>query len=199
MTSLALYYTPNQFGIEGVDHYNISLYSQTQLGKVLDPGYHRTLNYPHIGKFHSVLNLWYWLKHKPLDDRYRVRDYNGLRRIVKTELPETVYVPNFRAIIGLATYQKLKMYPELVKQIRAGEGSKAFLSYHTPRRCVTRVTNGYASVIVPVAVHIAKAIRERREPDFVDFVDDKHSSSMSFLEGFIRTRYSSELKHQLGL
>ena len=193
------YQSPNQFGAEGVDHFNISADSQSQLGRVLCPGYHKTLNYPHIGKFASVHNLWHWLKYKPTDDRFRKLSYRQMRVLIEQEQPATSFVPNFKVIIGHATYFKLLSDPELIRQIKNSGGHKVPLSYYYPRKCKTRVINGYASVMVPIASHIIDCVVSGRTPDFRHLADHPSRADLYGLEGFIRSRYSRDQQQQFGL
>lgn len=198
MTIRPSYHTPNLFDKEGQDHINICLTSESQLGKLLDPSYHRTVNYPHIGKFGSVLNLWYWLKYVPTDDRFRTADYKNLHKIAISEDLAGSYVPNFKAIIAYATYLKLIAYPDILKEIRKGP-EKPLLCYHYPRKCSTRVCNGYASVVVPICEYLIKSVREERVPDFKDLIVNQNQANLCYLEGFARARFSDDVLKRLGL
>lgn len=198
MTARPGYYSPNLFNKEGDDHINICLTSHTKLGKVLDPSYHRVVNYPHIGKFASVLNLWNWLKYTPTDDRFRNADYKTMRLLIEQEGLTNSYVPNFRAIIGYATYTKVMAYPDLVEEIRRAP-VKQLLSYHCPSKCTTRVCNGHASMVVPIGEFIVKSIQEDKEPNFDELVVNLSHKRLQYLEGFMQLRFSDAVLKDLGL
>ena len=121
------FYHPNSLLEEGVDHINISSQSKTHLGKLLDPSYFKVIRYPCIGKFNSVLNLWYWLKSEEMDDR--LRSYTGVKlKSIAPRPPSYKNVTNFKAIIAYATYLKLKDYPSAMKDLKEFGESMQFAS-----------------------------------------------------------------------
>ena len=184
--------SPNTFGAEGVDHCNISHTSATHLGRVLDPSYRRAFSYPHIGKFSSVLNLWYWIKHSPQNDKLRTCTHNEIRRITSAENLTSIHVVNFKAIIGLATYWKLMCFPNLVEEIRSSEPVR-LLSYYHPKRCVIRVSKPHASVMVPICDYVLTCVRENREPDFTEFDPKIRGKSSFYLDNFLKFNFGAEV------
>lgn len=181
------YHLPNSFTQEGVDHINISSQSKTHLGKLLDPSYFKVVNYPHIGKFNSVLNLWYWLKAKDMDDR--LRKYTGVRlkKVVETIDTKSI-VPNFKAIIAYATYLKLKDYPTAIQELKTLDPAIEFTSYYTPRGSLVRLCSNYAPVVVDVAKHIQQALLKSDEPDFDDLVNSSCDKQFYYLRAFLESK-----------
>lgn len=182
------YNHPNAFTEEGVDHINISARSTTRLGKLFDPSYFKTLQYPHIGKFGSVMNLWYWLRTEPTSDVLRRAAGDKLRRYMLTHQCVS-YVPNFRAIIAVATYEKIKAYPDTIEEIRRLSAEIPFVSYYNPQATMLRVCSNYASVIVPIAEMIRSAILSNQEPDFSSLLPPGADTSYDYVGAFLKARY----------
>ena len=185
------YNSPNKFGEEGVDHININMHSQTHLGKVLDPSYLKTFGYEFIGKFPSVLNLWYWLRSEDLDDTIRRLTGSNLRTYGDGN-GKPNYVPNFKAIIALATWKKLHAYPRLIAEIKDMDPNIKILSYNVIRSSGLRICSNYATLIIDIVNEIFKAIREEREPDFEQFIDAPNQAGLSYLEGVLSKILSAE-------
>ena len=182
------YNHPNAFTQEGVDHINISARSGTRLGKLLDPSYFKTLHYPHIGKFGSVMNLWYWLRTDRACDVLRRAAGDKLRRYMHTHRCDS-YIPNFRAIIALATYDKIKAYPDSLEEMRKLSPQIPFVSYYTPQATVLRVCSNYANVIVPIAEMIRHAVLANEEPDFSSLLPPQADTSYDYVGALLKKRY----------
>lgn len=180
---------PNSFGKEGVDHINISNTSKTQLGRVLDPSYYKTFTYPHLGGFKSVLNLWCWLKTEPLDDSIRKLTGHHLKSRLRGT---SCAVIHFKAIIAVATYEKLKSYPALIKQLKRLPDDVQFVSYYHPSGSAVRLCSGYAAVITEIANVIRQEIKTGREPDFTSLATRGHNCALSYLEPFVREHFGQE-------
>lgn len=182
---------PNAFGEEGVDHLNISNQSKTQLGLLLDPSYFKVVDYPHIGKFGSVMNLWYWLKASPLDDS--LRRVTGFRLKDKVSSGNTQNrVPNFRAIIATATYLKLKQYPHCLKQLRELPEGRQILSYYVPKGTGLRMCSNYAELVCSLVSVIRLALREGAEPDFTKLATYPSDARYFFLEPFLLENFGAD-------
>lgn len=181
---------PNSFGKEGVDHINISKMSTTQLGLLLDPSYFKVIDYPHLGKFASVLNLWYWLKSDPLDDSFRRT--TGFRLKGKIQQVDTRNkVPNFKAIIGEATYIKLKQYPDGIKYLKSLRREVQFISYYIPKGTSIRMCSSYAMLMGEIVEVIRKDLREGREPDFTCLASHPEAIESHFLQLFLHKNLSA--------
>ena len=179
---------PNQYGKEGVDHINISPLSECWMGKLIDPSYLKTVNYPEIGKFGSVTNLWYWLRSDPPMDAFRRASGVKLRMLLNEGLA-TAYTPNFRAIIAWATYEKLKAYSRDLAELKRLPESVTFLSYYIPDSTSLRVCSNYANVMVPIIDLIRKSLREGVEPDFASMLPDDADTSYCFLGPLLKQRF----------
>lgn len=190
MTGLT-YSNPNAFGKEGVDHINMSNQSTTQLGLVLDLSYLKVVDYPHIGKFASVSNLWYWLKSSPLDDS--LRRAKGIRlKSLAASINTRGKVANFKSIIGMATYAKLKDYPHCMKQLKTLPEDVQIISYYVPKGTGIRMCSNYIVVVNDVVELIRRAVIKGVEPDFSELADDIHGCGYSFLKPFLLENFGEE-------
>ena len=181
----AYYNSPNNVGDEGVDHYNISIQSETRLGKLFDPAYLKTINYKHVGKFNSVLSLWYWVRSTNLDDNFRRLTGAKLKLYAEANGVFGNYVPNFKAIVAKATWTKIKGYPNVLKEIKDLDPNKKFYSYHIVKSSGVRICTNYAAMMIEIVEEIVKAVKEDREPNFSLFVDKPHVAGLDFLEGVL--------------
>lgn len=184
---------PNNFGKEGVDHINISIQSETRLGKIFDPAYLKVINYKHIGKFNSVMSLWYWIRSSDLDDTIRRLTGRNLKTYAEANGVFNKFVPNFKAIIAQATWNKIKSYPGIMKEIRDLNPETKLISYHIVKSSGLRIATSYAALIIDIAELIIKAVKEGKEPDFSEFVDTKDKAGMAYLEGVLERVMSPEV------
>lgn len=182
------YHQPNSYQREGVDHVNISPLSEFYIGKIFEPSYLRVINYPLIGKFRSVSNLWVWLKVKPLDDSLRRVGVREIQRILSDNNRRDSYAPNFKLIIAHATYLKIKSDNVAIAEIKKIPKDTPILSYYVPKGSPIRICSSYADVIIPIANEIISAIREDREPNFVFLAERGLSMKMHYLEAFLTNR-----------
>ena len=181
------FYHPNSLLEEGVDHINISSQSKTHLGKLLDPSYFKVINYPHIGKFSSVLNLWYWLKSDVMDDR--LRNYTGAKlKSIAPSPPNYKNVTNFKAIIAYATYLKLKDYPNALRDLKEFSEDMQFASYYTPRGSIVRMCSSYAAFMVEVAQFIQTELLKQGHISFDSMATEVGSAEYFYLEPFLKSR-----------
>jgi len=179
------YNTPNDFGKEGEDHINISIQSETRIGKVCDPAYLKVINYPYVGKFNSVSSLWYWVRSENLDDNIRNLTGAKLKAYADQANLHTNYVPNFKAIIAYATWLKIRSYPDVIKAIKNLDDDIKLLSYHVVKSSGLRVRTRYADLMISICDELFKAIKEDREPDFSKFVTDPDKAGLCFMEGVL--------------
>lgn len=183
--SQAYFNSPNNAGKEGTDHINISIQSETRLGKLLDPAYLKTINYRYVGKFNSVLSLWYWVRSTNLDDNFRRLTGSKLKAYAEANGVFGNYVPNFKAIVAKATWVKVKGYPNLLKEIKELDANVKFYSYHIVKSSGLRICTNYAAMIIEVVEEIVKAVKENREPNFELFADKPNVAGLDFLEGVL--------------
>lgn len=192
MKANAYFNQPNNFKKESEDHINISIHSETHIGKVFSPEYNKIINYPYIGKFNSVFSLWYWIRSKNYDDNIRRLTGNKLKAYVKNNNMHGSYVPNFKAIIAYATWLKVKSYKHIFAAIKELDPKIKLLSYVVIRSSGIRLSTNYAAMIIEIADEIIEAIRNNREPDFKKFVDDESKAGLMFIETVLGNMLSKE-------
>lgn len=158
------------------------------MGHLLDPAYYKTLEYPHLGKFGSVMNLWYWIRSDPCHDAFRRATGSKLRKQLELHNNDS-FVYNFVAIIANATYIKLQEYPAVIDEMRRMPKEKVFLSYYVPPGSKLRVCSNYADVIVPIANHIRSSLVHGVEPDFAIFTKEDADCSLDFVGGYLKQRH----------
>lgn len=185
MKTKAYYNHPNDFGKEGEDHINIWFNSDTRLGKLLDPGYLKTINYNFIGKFSSVQNLWHWIRSTTLDDSIRRMNSYNLRMYASSNGHKFRHVPNFKAIIGSATWYKIKGYKYILEDIKNLDSDIKFLSYYVMKSSGLRVCSNYATMMIEIANIIVDAVKNDKEPDFTPLCDAPEKTGLRYLEAFL--------------
>lgn len=181
-TISANYNKPNQFKVEGVDHLNISVQSTSKVGRILDPGYCANLEYPHIGKFKSVLALGYWLRSNDLDDSIRTLTGTKLKQYIKDHNLHTKRIPNYAAIVAKATWIRISERPEILEEIRNLPDCVNLLSYYTHKSSGIRITTNYAPMVIAIAKELINAVKNNTEPDLDQFVSNKETIGMDYLE-----------------
>lgn len=173
------YNRPNDFGVEGVDHINVSLHSKSRLGKFLDPGYASFFEYPGLGKFRTILNLIYWLRDPSHNDNLRVCKRNTINSMMGKHNFKPL--DNHKAISLYATYIRLLAREELVEEIKNLPDNISVLSYRIHADSGLRITTGYAIITIPIISELIKAIKEDREPDFKRFLNIVSTKEVGFL------------------
>lgn len=184
----ANYNKPNAFGDEGVDHINISSQSKLKLGRFLDPGYCCNFEYPYVGEFKSALSLGYWLRSKDLDDRIRKLGGHKLKKYVADNNLYNRRIANYTSIMASAVWLRVKSRPEVIESIKALSSDLSIVSYYTHKNSGIRITTNYAPMVVAITSEIIKAVKENREPDFMQFATHKHLVGYCFLEAAMGDR-----------
>lgn len=177
------YHHPNKYGKEGEDHINVSSCSDFYIGKIFEPSFLRVVNYPYIGKFRSISNLWIWLKVTPLHDGLRRVGVREIQKVLTQQ--KTTYAPNFKAIIAHATWLKVKADNTALEEIKKLPRKPIILSYYVPRGSPMRVCSNYADIIVPITEEIILAVQENREPDFFFLLERGLTTEMDYLKPFL--------------
>lgn len=176
---------PNNYDVEGEDHINICITSNLPLGRILDPGYCYTFEYPTLGKFKSILSLSYWLKSPSGDDTIRMLKGHKLKKYVKENNLGGKQLPNYYAILAKATWIRIKSREDIVEKIKQLPDNIPLLSYNTNKVSNVRITTSYAYSVVIVAAEIIQAVKEDRLPDFDKFANDEDNKGNNYLEGIL--------------
>lgn len=187
INSSSYFSTPNNFKEDGVDHANISITSSQELWKVLAPEYAKVINYPHIGKFNSVMSLWYWVRSSNFDDNVRSRTGRALLKYIQNSDQFGEFVPCFKSIMGWATWLKVKKYPHLLEQLRNFDENKKLLSYRKVASSDVRIATPYAGMMIGIVEEIIKAVKAGRDPNFDSFITERDEAmkGLNYLEGVL--------------
>jgi hypothetical protein len=99
-----------------------------------------------------------------------------------------VRVPNLKAIIGYATWIKVKGYPEILKYIKEELGDKPFVSYYPAHKGQAKVDHNYKFMVTSIAAIIVDAVRNDKEPDFTPLMNIQGDVGQYYLDEFLKTR-----------
>ncbi len=182
------YFYPNKYDQEGVDHINIFNRSNCLLGRLLDTGYVTTIEYKPIGIFSSVRCLWTWLLSEKRSSKLRFRKQVKSRS--NTNEPhlyiQKKFIPNFKAIIGYATWLKIQQFPDLINEIKTTSNPLPFLCYRIEPSNGLRLCCNHAGVIIEIANIIIDAIREDKDPNFTSICTHPNAIKDHYLELFLK-------------
>jgi hypothetical protein len=187
VTTEQYYNFPNKFGKEGEDHFNIADNADSFIGKLMSPGYTKTISYPYLGEFASVASLGYWVKDSERSELLRKLAGPKLKHFVNVNRKEIGHFPNFKAVIGYGTWVKLQGYPYIVKQLKELDTDKVkFLAYTKVEDSGIRMTHKSAEMYIQIANEIVKAIKEERQPNFHHLAGKGHDMSLYYVKEIIR-------------
>lgn len=180
------YLKPNMYKSEGIDHLNINVLSAFKVCRALDPYYMSTLKYDPIGSFKSVQALSVWLRSSDMsDDVRRMKGYK-LKEYLRTKVDHSKRVPNYRAILAVATWIKLQSnIDEYKAELLSLPDNLDLLSYLTIKPTGIRITAPSASIFISIAKELMSAMIEDRIPDFSLFADYPSKSKDQYLELFL--------------
>lgn len=174
---------PNEFGEDGVDHINVSISSKTQVGRFLDPSHNYMFEYPLIGPFSSVMALECWIKADGKYDEIRFMPYRTIARELKDVRKKKL--DNYRAVVLLATYLKVKKNDDIVKQIKKLPKNVAVISYTVHKESGLRIMTNFAPNVLGMITEVVRAVQEDREPNYKKFLNRKNKNALpenGFLE-----------------
>lgn len=175
---------PNPMLLEGdgIDHINIWYAAETELGKVLSHSYKLEFHHSIFGKFKNIETFWSYVKSKERDDQIRSLTGKPLKQFVHDRLT-ICQVPNFRAIIMDAHWQRIKSSQPLMEEIR--ESTLRFDCYYIHAESKIRTRPDMYKWICLGFEEIRKAIKENREPNFKFLLDNKNSGIYDFVHDHI--------------
>lgn len=173
--------TASSWKEDGVDHINISRYSKSTLGRLLDFDHARAFDHPILGPFKSINSLWYFIRAKIQNDH--------IRMLSGAELKDFVYnkcgglkggIPNFRAVIMHSAWLRLRSFRDYAAKLK--ECDLALDSYRRLESGI-RVRFEQTPWVVSGYEEIRKALQENREPDFSFLLDKGH---LDIYEGVLK-------------
>jgi hypothetical protein len=157
-------------GRDGVDHINIFEGATTDLGKCLSHSSQLRFNHELYGGFSNIESFWYYIRSVEHDDRVRKLTGAKLKAFADEMTPRRV--KNFMAIILVANWQRVNQYPELKAAVK--ENTLPFECYsYLKRQDGIRQRPPHAHWMIPLFEEISLALKEDREPNLTNFLDDQ--------------------------
>lgn len=176
---LALSTAITDWKADGEDHINVNTAGNTSIGQFLAHDSYFGFVHPKFGRFASSRSFWLWLKTQERDDRLRDRTGVMANNIFRNCTHRQV--PNARAIMLDADYNKLKQYPDALEAFKNSE-LPLDTYYFTrtedgsfPRRPSTFFW------LVEGWEEIRNALKEDREPDFSKWLDVQGSGIYDYV------------------
>lgn len=156
-------------GKDGVNHINIYEDGSTDLGRCL--AHSTPLKFQHrlFGNFSNIEAFWHYIRSDERDDRIRNMIGKALKDFSK--MLHSRRVVNFVAIILDANWQKVNQYPELKEAIKQSDLPFECYSCYK-RQDGVKIRPTFSYWLIPGFEEIRKALKENRQPDFTDFLDN---------------------------
>lgn len=167
------YPSPAKWTEDGLDHINIWQYGETSLGKFLSHGSRFKINHNYFGKFNSMDGFWKYIQSEERDDRIRYMHGPALKNFSKSLT--MLRIPNFRAAIMHANYQKLKQHPKYLTQLK--RSVLPLECYYLNHRTKIRVRPVPFRWIIEGFNEIRTALQAGIEPDF-NFLKDRREDDI---------------------
>ncbi len=176
----------SQTGVDGKDFINITTSpNSTNLGYALSMESDYKFTHPLYGPFETVRGFVHWIKATSFDDSYRVLKGKALNQYFKQNREkQSDFVENFQYRIAVATYEKIKSFPQLMEALK--ESTLPFEMYRVKRVDRNNVEYGhyrerdvYAVWFIPVINTIREALKANEEPNFQHLI-----TSMADLQEF---------------
>ena len=143
---------------DGVDHSRCYIYGKTELGRWMAPFYIKKFNFPVIGEFISVRNMWVWLTLDGHPDYTRHTHPQELETTLKSkQFKRAEILQMFTLLIVYAKYLQLMKYkPKLAENlplIMYDKNSSGF-----------RTTTSYSPWYINGVIESLNAYNEGRKP-----------------------------------
>lgn len=175
--------SPLEWKGDGVDHINIWIHAETDLGRFLALDSDLPVSHNYFGRFCSVETFWYYIQSQERDDRIRTMFGKTLKGFVRRLNRQ--HVVNFRAMIADTMYQRIQQYPPLLEAVK--NSVLPFDYYHFDNRNEVKIPirPNFFKWLLAAMEEIRKAVKEEREPNFGFLMD---SRKMSIYESVLPKR-----------
>lgn len=173
---------PNDFGVEGRDHINLHIASNTVAGRELRFNRENRFDYPLIGSFTSPLALEAWLKTNGEIDQLRYHSARDIETRMRSILKEPL--ENFRAIMLHALYTIAKNDASIRSNIKSLPDNIAVICYNTHKESGLRTSASIAPLLCPIVEEVIKAIKNDVEPEY-EFYLVRGNKSCKVENGFL--------------
>lgn len=160
----------NSLKADGVDHINVHHHGETTLGRALSVYGDYEFTHNVYGKFRTIHGLMSYLGHSTQPDEFRTLDGFGVQK-ARRKFGSNTFVQEYKWIAMDATWQKVKAYPGMAKELY--ESTQPFdyyfmqtVNYDTKETIRVRMSDTYEWMELGLT-ELRNALREGREPDLV--------------------------------
>jgi hypothetical protein len=102
---------------DGVDHYNVSIFSENSLGRVVSLEFKCIFKHPEYGEFHSLKSFYYWLYSGKKADKVRNLTGKDLEFAAKNLFKAVSINKKFKEEIVAANFYKIKSFKFIQKML----------------------------------------------------------------------------------
>ncbi len=177
-------YSPMSLGADGEDHININPRGATLMGRALSHESAYPVKHPIFSDFPSMESFWHYIKLTSHPDAVRNLIGGKLREYVK-DLDRS-YAPNFKAIIMMGSYYKIKGNRELLNLVVKSD--LPIDSYYNPNNSEhVRVRFNFANWTIPGMEEVRDALKENKLPDLSFLVETRYKDDADIHDAFLAT------------
>lgn len=163
--------SPLEWKGDGVDHINIWIHAETDLGRCLALDSDLPVNHNYFGRFCSVETFWYYIQSQERDDRIRTMFGKSLKSFVRRLNRQ--HVVNFRAMIADTMYQRIQQYPPLLEAVKNSVLPFDYYRFDNRNEVKIPIRPNFFKWLLTALEEIRKAIKEEREPNFGFLMDSR--------------------------
>ena len=175
--------SPMEWKGDGIDHINIWIHAETDLGRFLALDSDLPVNHSYFGRFCSVETFWYYIQSEERDDRIRTMFGKTLKSFVRRLNRQ--HVVNFRAMIADTMYQRIQQYPPLLEAVKNSVLPFDYYRFDNRNEVKIPIRPNFFKWLLSALEEIRKAVKEGREPNFGFLMD---SRKMSIYESVLPKR-----------
>ena len=158
--------SPEKWQGDGVDHINIWLQGETDLGQCLSFDSMIPFTHSIFGEFTTFTGFWHYIKTEERDDLLRGKWGRKLDEYAKRLTRRNI--PNFQAIILDANWQRIQQHAVLMKAM--GESTLPFDIYSINPETHLCKRAPYYNWFIAGCEETRLALKENRAPDWSAFV-----------------------------
>lgn len=173
---------PSQWKGDGVDHINVAMNAATQIGKWLNGRNSHTFQHPILGQFRTIENLSLFIRSESHADSIRMMEnFSKIRDLISRSGGLRKMTPNYRAIMVDSVYIRVLQNEALMKLIIDSE--LPFDSYSVNPATMLRQRFEPAAFLCAGYTEIRNALKERRSPSLLRFLDNGVNKNADIYEG----------------
>lgn len=160
----------NSIGQDGVKHINVSNQATTDLGVALSVGSNLAFEHKHLGRIVNFDGFWRWLGSEPKAKILLQSEYFRARKLSANLTFNWPAIKHQRVLVLDAMWQKINYYEAIRDVIK--ESKLPFDLYTRDRTTQLLGRPVFSSWFTLGLEYIRTALKEGREPNFFEFIDD---------------------------